>query len=114
MCKDLCMYIAQVFNFCLYMKSGQYKTNGEVWLYPSVVSAWHFVSLSKNDSEEIKDKYGKKRRGFGSIRVEATVGNTKWKTSVFPDKKHGEYILPLKVEVRRKEDIFAGEKISFL
>ena len=51
------------------------------------------------------------RRGFGSVRVEATINDVTWRTSVFPQKSGG-YILPVKAAVRRKAEIAAGDTIS--
>ncbi len=53
------------------------------------------------------------RRGFGSVRVEATIGKTSWKTSIFPDSRSGTYLLPLKASVRRAEDLVDGDEITF-
>jgi len=91
----------------------QYKMQSEVWLYPAETAAWHFVTIDKKVSEEIKEKHTRPRRGFGSVRVRVTVGKTSWKTSIFPDSKYGAYVLPLKADVRKKEGIVAGDKISF-
>jgi hypothetical protein len=49
-------------------------------------------------------------RGFKSARVEATVNDVTWRTSVFPQKSGG-YILPVKAEVRRKAGIAAGDEV---
>jgi hypothetical protein len=45
--------------------------------------------------------------------VQVTLGKTSWKTSIFPDKKSGTYLLPLKVDVRRKEEITHGDSVNF-
>ena len=50
-------------------------------------------------------------RGFGSVRVESTIGDVTWRTSVFP-MKDGGYILPVKAEVRRKAGIAAGDEVT--
>jgi len=92
-------------------KSKTYKIKGKVWLYPAM-EAWHFVYVGKKESEEIKAKYGKIRRGFGSIPVLVTIGKTRWETSIFPE-KNGPYLLPLKAEVRKREGIRDGDDISF-
>lgn len=89
-----------------------YKVTGRVWLYPGDTAAWHFVHVDKKTSAELRESY-KSKKGFGSIPVIATVGKTKWKTSVFPDKKSGTYLLPLKAQVRRAEGIDAGDSITF-
>jgi hypothetical protein len=48
-------------------------------------------------------------RGFGSVRVEARIGDTRWRTSVFPSKAHAGYLLPVKLAVRKAEDLAAGD-----
>ncbi len=85
----------------------------KMWLYPGEMGNWHFLTLPKKYGEEIKEKFGKNRRGFGSIRVEVTIGDTIWDTSIFPDKRIGSYVLPIKAMVRKREDIEAGEKVKF-
>ncbi len=92
--------------------SRKYKCRSEVWLYPGM-SGWMFASLDKAQSARIKEKHGKQARGFGSIPVEVTLGKTKWKTSIFPDKKSATYLLPLKAVVRRKEGVDKGDHINF-
>ena len=97
------------------MKTPIYRIREKVWLYPAAhsMTGWHFVNVSKRASKEIKELFDRERRGFGSVRVKATVRKTTWNTSVFPDKKTGGYILPLKADVRRKEDIRAGEMLHY-
>jgi len=93
--------------------SAKYKVRGKVWLWPGENAAWHFVHVDKKTSETIKTKHTKMRRGFGSVRVEATIGKTSWKTSIFPDSRSGTYLLPLKASVRRAEDLVDGDEITF-
>lgn len=90
------------------MKSKKYKITSKVWLYPGM-AGWHFVSVDKKQSEEIKKKFGGMKRGWGSLPVMVTLGKTVWKTSIFPDTKAGTYLLPLKSEVRKKEGVYAEE-----
>ena len=82
-----------------------------VWLYPGM-AGWHFVDIWKKHSKEIKKNRMPFRTGFGSVPVKVTVGKTKWKTSIFPEKS-GVYVLPLKKEVRNKENISVGDLIRF-
>jgi hypothetical protein len=89
-----------------------YKIKSSVWLYPGM-AGWHFVGVPKKDSEDIK-KRCKVKAGFGSVPVMVTIGKTKWKTSIFPDKRSGTYLLPLKAEVRKKESIYSGDNISLI
>jgi len=77
------------------------------------MAGWHFVSVSKSRSKEIKKLFAWNKKGFGSIPVMVTIGKTRWKTSIFPHSKLGVYILPLKKEVRKKEGIVDGKVIAF-
>lgn len=95
------------------MKSNQFKIKSGVWLYPGM-AGWHFVAVPKKESEEIKKKFGGMKKGWGSLPVAVTVGKTNWETSIFPEKKSGVYLLPLKAAVRKKEGIFDKDKISLL
>lgn len=77
--------------------------------------AWHFITLPQDKSEEIKffseNRQGK-RRGWGAVRVQATIGNTAWETSIFPHVKADAYILPIKMDVRKKEKIAAEDNVK--
>lgn len=90
-----------------------YTMTEKVFLYPGEVGNWHFVPVTKAVGQEIRAKYGKHAKGFGSLPVTVTIGKTSWQTSIFPDKYSGSYLLPLKAAVRKKENIEAGEKIVY-
>ena len=76
------------------------------------MAAWRFVSVPKKLSAEIRDSFEALARGWGSLRVVVTVGKTSWQTSIFPDKKSGTYVLPLKAAVRKKENIADNTTIA--
>ncbi len=96
---------------CGFMIRNKFKIRAKVWLYPGM-AGWHFVTLPKRQSDGIKRNFGAMKRGWGSLPVLVTIGRTSWKTSIFPDKKAGAFLLPLKAEVRRKESIKHGQTIS--
>ena len=85
------------------------KVRGKIWKYPGV-GGWHFLTLGKGTSSRIKTLMKGHIRGFGSIRVKAQIGKTKWNTSIFPTKE-GTYVLPVKANVRQKEEIDAGDVV---
>jgi hypothetical protein len=89
----------------------EFKVKAKIWLYPGM-AAWHFVSLSKKTAFEIDKLFSDLKRGWGSLPVLATIGKTTWKTSIFPDKKSGTYLLPLKSEVRKKENIKVNSTVK--
>lgn len=94
------------------MSQNKYTVSARVWLYTGN-GAWHFVTIPKVESADIRARFEKNARGWGSLPVIVTVGKTSWKTSIFPDKKSEGYLLPLKSAVRKKEGIFEGDTISF-
>ncbi len=95
------------------MKYDRYKIQAKVWVYPGM-AGWHFVTIPKDISEDITKLFGDRKRGWGSLPVAVTVGSTTWKTSIFPDKKEGAYVMPLKAVVREKEQLKQGDSIHFL
>jgi len=83
--------------------------SGDVWLWQTeTATAWHFVTLPVDISEDIKAFTKHFARGFRSVKVEVRIGATIWKTSLFPSKEKGAYLLPLKKSVRVAEDIGVG------
>lgn len=87
----------------------------ECWLWHGGKAAWHFITLPKDKSEEIKffdENMHEKRRGWGAVRVLVTIGNTTWETSIFPSSELKAYILPIKADVRKKEKFSAGDSVK--
>jgi hypothetical protein len=72
----------------------------------------HFMSVPAELAGEIKAHAMLVRRGFGSVRVEVTLDEIVWRTSVFPVKSSGGYFLPVKMDVVRKADIAAGDEVT--
>jgi hypothetical protein len=69
-------------------------------------AAWHFITLPEEIGAQVKFFAGK-GKGFGSVRVKAQIGTTVWSTSLFPDRKSGSYLLPVKAQVRKVENLKA-------
>ncbi|MCW6010057.1 DUF1905 domain-containing protein [Micromonospora sp. CPCC 205371] len=84
--------------------------DAELWIWDARRSeSWTFVSLPPEAGEEIRDLAGGAPRGFGAVRVRATIGGTTWLTSIFPDSVRGTYVLPVKRAVRKAEALDAGD-----
>ncbi|MBO3739006.1 DUF1905 domain-containing protein [Actinoplanes flavus] len=82
----------------------------ELWIWDArKADSWTFVSLPVAVSEEIRERAGGLTRGFGSLRVRATLGGSSWTTSVFPDSGRGAYVLPVKKAIRTAESLTAGD-----
>jgi Domain of unknown function (DUF1905) len=84
--------------------------DAELWGWDARrADSWIFVSLPAEASEEIRDLAAGPRRGFGSVRVRVTVGDSTWTTSIFPDSVRGGYVLPIKRAVRQAADLDIGD-----
>jgi hypothetical protein len=82
--------------------------DAELWIWTARrAESWTFVSLPAEASEDIRELIAGPRRGFGSLRVQVTVGRTTWKTSIFPGDTN--YVLPIKRAVRTAEGLEEGD-----
>jgi hypothetical protein len=73
-------------------------------------AAWHFITLPEDVAAQIRFMHGK-TKGFGSVRVAVTIGESRWKTSLFPDRKSGSFLLPVKASVRIAEGVGEGDSV---
>lgn len=86
----------------------QHVFRARVWEHsPGDPGSWHFLTLPAELSEDVALEAGP-RKGFGSIRVDVSIGSTTWRTSVFPDAATGSFVLPVKKQVRQSEGLRAG------
>lgn len=88
-----------------------FTLRAKVWLYQGI-GGWHFVTLSVKRSNMIRALYGMEAKPFGSLPVTVTIGQTEWKTSLFPDKRSNAYLFAIKSAVRKKERITHGMLIT--
>jgi Domain of unknown function (DUF1905) len=86
-----------------------------VWLWRSAAkpdaAGWFFATIDPQTAAEIKYAMLGMSRAFGSVKVAAQVGDTRWETSLFPHKETGGFILPLKASVRKAEGVAEGDVI---
>lgn len=87
-----------------------FQFEAELWLHHGE-GGWHFVTVPGGVSDAIEAATAGRRRGFGSVRVRATVGGTTWVTSLFPDTGRHAYLLPVKKQVRTSEGVQAGDVV---
>ncbi len=84
-----------------------YSFASALWEWEASAS-WYFVSVPEDAADDIEEQFGGRAGGFGSIRVEVTIGSSTWRTSLFPDSKRKTYVLPVKKSVRRSEQLEVG------
>lgn len=75
--------------------------------------AWRFARVPEKISAQIKEiQKGRPRRGWGAVYAQAKIKKSEWVTSIFPDRYSDTYILPLKKEIRFKENLYDGIDIN--
>lgn len=79
---------------------------------------YHLVVINGEAAEQIamharlhRLEFGR-QRGFGSVKVMAQIGETDWKSSVFPQQKQSEWILLVSKKVMRAEDLAEGDPVT--
>jgi len=82
-----------------------------IWKGSDAAGRWYFITVPEDQSDEIRAHALGGPRGFGSVKVEARIGDVTWRTSVFPLNSGG-YLLPVKKEVRAQADIAAGDEVT--
>jgi hypothetical protein len=73
-------------------------------------SPFHFVTVPEEECGALEAASGLVTYGWGMIPVEARIGGTEWKTSLFP--KDGRYIVPVKAWVRKAEGLELGDMVT--
>ena len=82
---------------------------GEVWFWRGP-APWHFVTVPDDERDELEASSAFVSYGWGMIPVTARIGETEWTTSLWP--KDGSYIVPLKVAVRKREQLELGDVVT--
>jgi len=83
--------------------------NGKIfhWRGPA---PYLFVAVPEEQSRAIKAISGLVTYGWGVIPVHVRIGKTEFQTSLFP--KDGRYLVPLKVIVRKAENLEEGDMVT--
>ncbi len=87
------------------------------WQSATAPAAWYFLTIAGDAADGIRlaaigGQWLDGRKGFGSAKVRATVGDTNWNTSVFPHKESGGWLLPVKAQVRKAEDLAENDMVT--
>lgn len=97
---------------------GRWTFTGPLWLWRGkakdgapTATAWHFITIDGDVAAAIRAAAPGRSAAWGSVYVEARIGATPWKTSVFPSKDVAGYLLPVKAAVRKTERLVEGDKV---
>jgi hypothetical protein len=86
----------------------RYEFAAELWRWTARTEEWVFLRLPDDVSAEIADM-PRPRAGFGAVKVAVTIGGSRWRTSIFPERADGPYVLPVKKAVRTAERLAVGD-----
>ena len=83
--------------------------DGQIWFWRGP-APFFFVTVPEEQSRGLKAISSSVTYGWGVIPVHVQIGNTEWKTSLFP--KDDLYIVPIKASVRKAENIEEGDEVT--
>ena len=83
--------------------------SGEMWFWKGP-APWHFVTVPDEECGALEATSAAVSYGWGMIPVEARIGATGWKTSLWP--KDGRYVVPVKAWVRKAEGLELGDTVT--
>lgn len=83
--------------------------DGKIWFWRGP-APWYFVTVPAEQSSNLKAISGIVTYGWGMIPVNVRIGDTKWRTSLFP--KDGLYIVPIKSSARKAENLEEGDEVT--
>ena len=80
--------------------------------------SWHFLTIDGAAGEALSGTALMRRMertigGFGSLKVTARIGDSVFRTSLFPSRQLG-WLLPVKAAVRKAEGIGEGDSVEVL
>jgi hypothetical protein len=93
-----------------------WNVRGPVWLWQGsdgapAKGAWYFLTIDGETAQAIRAD-AVNAAAWGSVYVEVTIGATNWRTSLFPSKQAGGWLLPLKAAVRKAEKLVEGTVVE--
>jgi len=91
----------------------KYEFSAAVWQH-AAPGGWHFVSVPEDLATEIRENLKWQEQGWGRLKAMAQAGNSKWETAIWFDTKSGTYLLPLKTEIRKKEQLQIGTIVNII
>ncbi|WP_309713015.1 DUF1905 domain-containing protein [Armatimonas sp.] len=83
--------------------------SGPIWEWRGP-APFHFVTVPEQECDHIKAISGLVTYGWGMIPAMVTIGETTYKTSLWP--KNGGYIVPLKDVVRKAERLEIDDTVT--
>lgn len=86
-----------------------WEFSGEIWYWKGP-APWYFITVPEQECADLQATSAFLSYGWGMIPVTVRIGDTEWKTSLFP--KDGSYVVPLKARVRTAEGLQEGDTVT--
>ena len=83
--------------------------SGELWFWKGP-APWHLLTVPEEDCSALDAASAYVTYGWGMIPVQAHIGGTGWRTSLWP--KEGRYIVPVRAGVRQAEGLEVGDTVT--
>lgn len=87
----------------------QYSFSAPLWQHPG---GWCFLSLPPEMAAEIREALKWQEEGWGRLKVRARIGSTDWETAIWFDTRLTTYLLPVKADIRKKENLKPGVVVA--
>ncbi|HZS89281.1 MAG TPA: DUF1905 domain-containing protein [Chloroflexota bacterium] len=81
---------------------------GTIWFWRGP-APWYFVTVPAEQCSELEAIAGFVTYGWGMIPVTVKIGESAWRTSLFP--KDGRYPVPIKASVREAEHLEEEDEV---
>ena len=82
---------------------------GNIWYWRGP-APFYFITVPAKQCQDLKALSEIVTYGWGMIPATVRIGDTEWKTSLFP--KDGLYIVPIKASVREAENLEEGNMVT--
>lgn len=85
----------------------RYVFDAELYRWTARRELWTFVDVPAEASREIREVVGAHTGGWGSVRVDARIGSSAFRTSIFSS-ADDVFVLPVKRAIRDAEGLTLG------
>jgi hypothetical protein len=86
----------------------KFEFSGTIWYWRGP-APHHFITVPAELRQDLRTIAKSVTYGWGMIPARVRIGQTEWKTSLFP--KDGGYIVPIRASVQQAEQLAVGDTV---
>jgi hypothetical protein len=87
----------------------KFEFSGIIWYWRGP-APHHFITVPAELCQDLSAISRSVTYGWGMIPARVRIGETEWKTSLFP--KDGGYIVPIRASVQKAENLDVGDTVT--